>query len=195
MDPVNKQAIPETTKPAAINYDPALAPAVRDAVDELLDKTTRERRVDGVVAKWGTNSKVSVCSFDKKTPEGRALFSQCNDDADFEMADVIGSPVEVVGFMIHEIELADMNTAELVDKERTVLILKDNSTVDTCSGIFAESFARIAELVGPGPWEPPIILLPKVRTSRAGKKFYTCVELVRNKDGSVPAVEKAKTKK
>lgn len=132
--------------------------------------------------KWDQATTAVRTSIDVKHPHARALLSQMIEVSDIDMKLIIGQTLEVTDFFAHVVELPAFDTGEIAPMIRLVLRLKDGRTTSTCSESFIKGFSVVANMIGAGPWLPPLLLRTRANKGRNGFNYYTCAELIRESD-------------
>lgn len=125
---------------------------------------------------WDETSTRLRCSVEDSTPAGRQLVSRLFLKADRKMVDVVGSPLPVRNFLAHAVEIADLNTGEMLNKIRLCLDLDDGTTVDTMSASFVKGFAYLAGKFGKGPWDPCLMIVAKSIPGKKPTGYLVCFE-------------------
>lgn len=84
----------------------------------------------------------------------------------------VNTEYEVVKFFCHIVHLRRDDTPELIECVRSVLFLANGKTIASYSSGVFESLKRIAQFVGMGPWDPPLILYLAQIPSAGGKRYF-----------------------
>lgn len=162
--------------------DPTKLAETVDAVNQpagLISKAPMmQEQVDGLLAIWDSQATAVRTSLDPSQQRGRALISQCLAQADHGILEVAKQELKVVEYFAHIGELENPATGELEAKIRCVLILEDGRKVSTWSPSAIKGFAFIAQMRGPGPWNPPLTIKVNVNKGKKGFNYATVSEVI-----------------
>jgi len=158
-----------------------LSPPVKVEVLEAM-KTEKPGEVfethDALLMQWDRSASAIRTSLDPQTQRGRALITQCLEAADHGIAELGNQVVEVSDFFAHIGELENPATGEMEPKTRCVLVLKDGRRVSTWSPSAIKGFAFLANLAGPGPWNPPLKIRIRLCKGKSGFNYATISEVI-----------------
>lgn len=111
-------------------------------------------------------------SIDVSTPRGRLDAYNAIEGKALRAAGLIGSRLSVAHVLQHWVEIADQESGEVTRSLRTVLILSDGTLVEAVSGGIAQSIDRIAAILGPPPWDPPLTCIVKQRELGNARRMF-----------------------
>ena len=91
---------------------------------------------------------------------------------------MIGKEMWLSHYICHPIELTDPETGEVVDAIRTILPQEGGPPVAFVSAGILKSIGRIEwAQQRPGPWDPPIRVLLKQRSTGKGRRTYSLIPI------------------
>ncbi len=117
-------------------------------------------------------------SLDLTTADGQRQAYRAHVGADFQLNDLQGQVIEVVGFYAHHVVRVDEETGEERPGTRCVLLLADGMRVSTGSETAMKcmlAWAAVAWLTP--PWAPPLRFVVKAEKSRRGPGKYLWLDL------------------
>lgn len=89
------------------------------------------------------------------------------------LADHVGEVIEVKDMVAHVIELEDEQTNEKVKALRVVLVTPDGAGYHAVSQGVVSALTKIINVVGQGPWTPPLKVVPVEVKTRKGYRTLT----------------------
>lgn len=106
-------------------------------------------------------------SIQPSDPKSKSLLRKCLADADATANDFFGKPFLTQHLFIHNVELADPESGEVLMVTRSVLVSPAGDTLSMCSSGAIRSLRAIIATEGPPPWNPPLpIVIRPVKTRR-----------------------------
>lgn len=104
------------------------------------------------------------------TPMEQArLLSLAIGSADLTKEDLLNKTIDLRHWVVHRVAVTDERTGETRDAVRTVIITPEGRTASFVSDGVARSLALIVQVLGPGPYNPPVrldVLLRQTRSAR-----------------------------
>ena len=134
-------------------------------MSETKNGEVAELKADAVVASTQPNAfaevfakagRPEVCSFDLKTPAGRALMQQCEESSDLKIIEHVGKPFRVVHVYAKVIDYVNEQTSETYPLLRICLVDTDNRVLSCCSDGIREGLWRLMKGHGFPPWKQGI---------------------------------------
>lgn len=119
-----------------------------------------------------TASMFSSIPMDSSREDKVKLFNAIN-SSENSLTDYIGQKLEITDMVAHPIKLADMQTGEIRELLRIVLIDTDGMAFSCVSEGVANSLQKIISIFGQAPWEPALTMSPKEIKTKAGFKVLT----------------------
>lgn len=111
-----------------------------------------------------------VTSF-KPNPEDREtsakIFNALNNPSN-RVSDCINQVIEVTDFLIEMTEIANQDTGEISVVPRVVLVDSEGETYQAVSFGMANVIRNVTATCGKAPWNPPVKLLIKQRSTKNG---------------------------
>ncbi len=101
---------------------------------------------------------------------GAVLLMRCSEEPTFRAEDVLSRDLLVTHYLVHTVDLENVETGEITTCPRTVLVLEDGGTVAFVSDGVLDSLQFLLGIVGLGPWNPPLTLQVKQARTRRGWK-------------------------
>jgi hypothetical protein len=111
-------------------------------------------------------------TIDSGPVENKQLLGRCWQTADVKGEDIIGQQIRLWQVMMHSIDLEDPDTGETADAVRTVLIDEARKTYGFVSVGVAKSLGMITSLWGLPPWQPPLVVVVRQKSTRKGRRLY-----------------------
>lgn len=92
-------------------------------------------------------------------------------DAEFQVSECLGQELSITDMVAHPLEILDTETGELKKLVRVVLIDEEGNGYHSMANGVIESMKRIIAIVGQGPWQPALKVVPtEKKTNTAGRK-------------------------
>jgi hypothetical protein len=108
----------------------------------------------------------------KDDPALRPLIFKATGEADSDFVTENGKVWETAYYFAHPVQMT-ANDGEIVPALRVVLLQPDGRSIATVSPHIARSMGMILDTFGPGPWSPPLRLIPTVKKARGAGTFFT----------------------
>lgn len=131
---------------------------------------------DGLIAQWNTSQPKLATNLDMTTPSGRALMTRCLAKCSIKTRNAVGKIINVIGYVVHVAQLTDVETAEMTQRLRAVLVCDDGTLISTMSGPVLTTLCNIATLRGRGQWNPPSRLEIRQWDLEEGKSYCDLIE-------------------
>jgi len=160
-------------------------------LDELIGKASEVH--DGLLVTWDKTAAHSRTSIAKDRPDRRPLITAALEKADSTFQEFKGEFLDVVDYFAHITDRPADENGEITPAWRIVFFLADGTTVSTWSWPTVKTWAYIAEDAGPGPYDPPIRIRPRLN-GVPGRKYYTIREIYVG-DKTAPKQEASKEAK
>lgn len=106
-----------------------------------------------------------------------AYISQMSQGETLDSDDMVGKEFPVKEWLIHPVELTDDHTGEVYTTSRLVLSDGQGHNLASCSSGVINSWSIVTNLIGNGPYDPPVVISLREGKSRKGLKFRTLVVL------------------
>ena len=100
------------------------------------------------------------------------LFNAIN-SSENALIDYRGQKLNITDMVAHPIKLPDMQTGEIKDLLRIVLIDTEANAYSCVSDGVANSLEKIIAIFGQAPWKPALTMTPKEIKTKAGFKVLT----------------------
>jgi hypothetical protein len=111
-------------------------------------------------------SKIMFCSIDGDTRAKQILIYNIVAGSTQSLGDMVGTKIEVQDVIAHSVRLTSQETGEIQELIRTILVSPDGSAYSAVSFGVANCLKKLMKIVGPPPWSPPLVLVPRqTRTS------------------------------
>lgn len=111
-------------------------------------------------------------SLDLKSPGGQRDYLKAKQGECLPVDGFIGKPIEIVDLLFHEAESLDPETGEMSSWIRGVLITKAREFIGVGSTGIKNSLADIITVRGNPPFDPPLRVMVKQRTTAAKRRMY-----------------------
>ena len=127
------------------------------------------------VARINLNAEIQAAGFfstvDAATPEGKKTVYTAINSAD-NLRDLVGKTVNVVDFIIQEVDVVSDETDETISVPRSVVVLEDGGVyAATSNGIF-NSIRNILSIFGsPRTWAGPLSVKVEEKATRRNTMF------------------------
>jgi Phage Single-stranded DNA-binding protein len=115
-------------------------------------------------------------SLDAKKPEDVLLLFKARQGSDKTLKDKINESLTVKHLLKHRIPDVDETTGEVSEWTRWCLITDDNLIVSTGSAPVEGDILTLISVLGPPPWEPGPIVIPRIRQSKRNPQ-HTYIQL------------------
>lgn len=113
----------------------------------------KELNIQADISLTESNSQI-VTTLDPK--DEIAMFNAMS-DADFSINDHIGKQMTLCGYFIHDVDMTDKKTGEVVKCPRVLLIDENGKTYGCVSWGIYRALVRVVKTTGnQGPWKPGI---------------------------------------
>lgn len=96
-------------------------------------------------------------------------------------ADWLGKTIEIKYWLVHEVELADMNTGEVIQTYRVVFVQPDNVAVAFVSEVVANGLRLIHRQFGRSVLDPPMRVQVKEKKTSNNRKCYVMTPVIDGK--------------
>lgn len=113
-----------------------------------------------------------LTTYDMNTRAGKMGVFRATQRADLEVDGLEGKPMSVRDIVIHPVSIVNKDTHEITDSMRCVLIAPDGKRLAMVSEVALPQVMMIADIYGPGPWEPPVLVAIKVIKTTSGYRTY-----------------------
>lgn len=108
---------------------------------------------------------------DDGTRESAVKMYNAVNDAENHISDCLGKELKITDMVAHPLEILDTETGELKKLVRVVLIDENGQGYHSMANGVVESMRRIIAIVGQGPWQPALTVVPtEKKTNTAGRK-------------------------
>lgn len=128
----------------------------------------------------GADQNILVCSVaDDGTRKSKIVIYNAISNPQHNLAELINSEIAIVDVIVHDVELVDDETGELVQTKRVILIdVKGETYVAVSQGI-VNSIYKLMAIIGQPSWkdEPVIVKVKQVKTRNGNNKVLT-LELI-----------------
>lgn len=179
MSSTTKQATSTETEVTAENISPEnesreLSQVATNGSGNIA--ATRQPQDPEAMAIWGDQPTASINNFDGDERQQFALqmLAQSASGAGGN-ENVMGKPFDVRYWMVHEIELTDDETGELITTYRTVLISPNHEAIAFVSAGIARGVHSIFQRFGRTPLDPPLSVVPTVKMTQKKRRIYVLV--------------------
>ena len=133
-----------------------------------------EKSVENGLATWEPEQQRVICNFDgddrqRFLMQMRCLAASSGGDA------VLGKPIAVRYWMIHEVDFISDDGTERVRTFRTVLVTPDGETFAFVSGGVAKGVKHIFNQFGTEPLDPPLVVRIEQKTTSNKRRVYVMI--------------------
>lgn len=133
-----------------------------------------EKPVEGGLSTWKREPQRVVCNFDgddrqRFLMQMRCLAASSGGDA------VLGKPIRVRYWMIHEVDFLSDDGSEKVRTYRTVLVTPEGDTYAFVSGGVANGVRHIFNQFGTAPLDPPLVVRIEQKTTSNKRRVYVMI--------------------
>ena len=180
-----------TTSPASVpDSSSPLDTSPQPSQGQQTQTTALCRTDDGAV--WDGTSLVIAQSFAPGNRNAAALVSKALGRADQRIRNVAGKTIDVVHFVAHLVQLPDEETGEYRTVRRVVFVLRDGTTVSTCSQPVVKMWVYLTSILGLGPYVPPARLVVTETPTEGGKSYCTIEMLEEDESHLAPPARATK---
>lgn len=124
---------------------------------------------------FGPQGQRMATSLDLKKQENRKLVLKCLQDCDKRLTEEVGEAIRVTDYFIHDVEIRNEKSGEVVIVPRMVLIDKAGKTHECVSETLGSSLRAVAFAYGAPPWPDGLNLVPKMK--RKGERNIYFLEV------------------
>lgn len=140
---------------------PALPPAESNGGPPA--SPARQARDQHDLMSFGGGGQRLSTSLNVDDPAMARRFLSAQQDCDRRLVECVNQQIAVTDYVVHDVELKNRETGEVIPSVRLVLIDKDGLTYEAVSETLLRSFQRIAFLFGKPPWNPSRVLVPMTK--------------------------------
>lgn len=138
---------------------------------ELIPAPPRSDRPSVIVDPTQARS-VYWSSLDMTNLEDKRLLMKAVGRSTHEIEKLAGAPFTTRHVFVHQVEIENEATGELVQTARTVLISPNGETLAFCSAGILRWIGWVADVWGRPPWSPPLGLAVRQVRTRKGFRTY-----------------------
>lgn len=117
-------------------------------------------------------------SLDIATDQGKAQLLMAMQGENDALGDLVGEVVEVSHLVVHNVEVLDEQTGELLERDRIVIITPDGSMLAAVSQGIRKSVQLLTALYGLPPYTPALRVKVVQVNTRKGRRLYQLVPAV-----------------
>ena len=117
-------------------------------------------------------------SLDVATEEGQITLINATGPPDLTIDEYDGKTFLISHYVVWTSQTVDEETGEVREHPRTTLIDPDGRTLQTTSEFVPHRLSLLCAMRGPGPYDPPVPIVVRLRQSRRKGRVYHDIKFV-----------------
>lgn len=111
-------------------------------------------------------------NFDGQGMGRMAFISKVTQEKCINADESLNQQIAMRYWFVHEIELMNEKSGELRTVVRTVIVDDHGTAYQFVSDGVYSSLRTFVSIMGPGPYEPPLMVMPKQGNSKGGRRYF-----------------------
>lgn len=111
-------------------------------------------------------------SLDISSDEGKATLLMALQGENASLGDMIGEEIEISHLVVHNVEVLDEDTGELLERDRIVIVQPDGTMLSAVSQGIRKSVQLLCALYRLPPYDPPLRVKIVQTNTKRGRRLY-----------------------
>lgn len=130
------------------------------------------KRNDADLMQFGRGGGRIATSLNLESDAGKVAFTRCFGESDGHLAEMVGQPICVCDYLIHDYVKLDVTTGEIKELFRFCVITKDGDVYECGSEGLLRSFKMLTFAYGVPPWPAGKTLVVKSKRLQVGHCYW-----------------------
>lgn len=118
-----------------------------------------------------------VTTLDLSSKENKVLLLNLAEGDSKQLREFVNCELAITDYYCDTVEMRDNETGVMSEVPRIILIDQDRNGYRAMSMTVFRTVQRIIKIMGPGPWEEPVVIMPVLTTK--GKNQMLSLKIVR----------------